>query len=261
MSAIDIPFLNLAFVYLLLIIPVSIILWLKIKILDKVVIGVLRMTVQLLFVGFYLQFVFDLNKFWLTAGWMLVMIFVADVSITRGCGLRFKRFAVPLFVSIVIGAAIPLFFFMIVLLRRPNILDAQFAIPISGMIIGNCLRANIIGMKNYYQRLKREKKAYQHSLAQGATRVEAGKPFLREALNSALAPTLASIATIGLVALPGMMTGVMLGGANPMTAIKYQIAIMISIFTGTTLSTTLSLTLTSRTAFDRFGNLCQNIFK
>lgn len=74
-------------------------------------------------------------------------------------------------------------------------------------------------------------------------------------------PTIASIATIGLVALPGMMTGVILGGADPMLTIKYQIAIMIAIFCGTSITVFLAIWLTAKSSFTAYGVLDRNVFK
>ncbi|MEX2605783.1 MAG: ABC transporter permease, partial [Kiritimatiellia bacterium] len=70
-----------------------------------------------------------------------------------------------------------------------------------------------------------------------------------------LAPTVAGMATIGLVSLPGMMTGVILAGADPATAIRYQIAIMIAIFSGTALTVYLAIVWTQPKRFNRFGTL------
>lgn len=134
-------------------------------------------------------------------------------------------------------------------------------IPIAGMILGNCLRANIIGIRRFYQSIRQGEKAFCQQLADGATLHEATSPHLQHTLQEALAPTLATMATIGVVSLPGMMTGVILGGADPMTAIQYQIAIMIAIFTGTGITILLGILLTRRVGFDDFGMLKRDIFK
>jgi putative ABC transport system permease protein len=129
------------------------------------------------------------------------------------------------------------------------------------MILGNCLRADIIGLNNFYQSIHKNEKAYHQSLAYGASLTEAVSPFFRDALKSALAPTIASMATIGLVSLPGMMTGVILAGADPFTAIKYQIAIMIAIFSGTAITVFLAIRLTVANSFNAFGILHPDILK
>jgi putative ABC transport system permease protein len=129
------------------------------------------------------------------------------------------------------------------------------------MVLGNCLRADIIGLKSFYGSLAKDERAYHQSLAQGARLHEAIHPYFRDALQSALMPTVASMATIGLVALPGMMTGVILAGADPLTAIKYQITIMIAILTGTGLTVFLAIRLTARNSFNAYGILDRDVFR
>jgi putative ABC transport system permease protein len=239
----------------LLLVPLALMLWLKIPMIGETLLAVVRMGLQLCFVGLYLELVFRLNDPWLNGLWLLVMILVADASVLRGAGLRFRPFALPLVVSLAVGTAIPLLAFLGPLLRGPTLLDARYVIPIGGMILGNCLRANIIGVRSFYSAIQRGAKPYQLSLVQGARLDEAIRPYLREAFQAALSPTVATIATIGLVALPGMMTGVILGGADPMTAIQYQIAIMIAILTGTAVTVTLAILLSARRAFGAYGTL------
>jgi putative ABC transport system permease protein len=258
---VDIGFWSLAAGYLLLIPPVAILLYLRVPILKETGIAVVRMTLQLLFVGLYLQVVFRLNNPWLNLGWLLVMVGVADGSILRGCRLRLRRFALPLFMALLAGTAIPVLAFVGPILQRPNWLDAQYVIPLAGMVLGNCLRAGIIGLKHFYEGIGKDEKAYHQSLAQGARLQEALHPYFRDALQAALLPTVATMATIGLVALPGMMTGVILGGADPFTAIKYQIAIMIAIFSGTAITVFLAIWLTVKSSFSASGILDRRIFK
>ncbi|MDP6560875.1 MAG: ABC transporter permease [Candidatus Binatia bacterium] len=261
MKVVEISFFSLLSGYTLLIFPLAIMLWTRVPMIGDTAVAVARMTVQLLFVGLYLQVVFSLNNICLNGAWLAIMIAVADVSITRGCGLRLSRFTGPLFVALLMGTAVPLLFFVGPILDRPHLLDAQYAIPIGGMILGNCLRADIIGVSNFYRNIDKGEKEFLNALAQGARLAEATRPFLRDAGRAALAPTVASMATIGLVSLPGMMTGVILGGANPMTAIKYQIAIMIAILSGTAITVALAIWLTMKSSFTPYGVLDRDIFK
>ncbi|HQO58956.1 MAG TPA: ABC transporter permease [Candidatus Omnitrophota bacterium] len=86
------------------------------------------------------------------------------------------------------------------------------------------------------------------------------RPYMKESIRLALKPTVASMATIGIVALPGMMTGVILGGASPEVAIKYQIMIMISIVVSTIISVLLTILMTARVCFTKYGTLRGDIF-
>ena len=101
--AIDIGYAGLAACYLLLLLPLGAMLWLRIPLIGPTLVSVARMTVQLLLVGFYLQFLFELDDWRLTTLWLAVMIVVADVSILRGTHLCVRCFAAPLFLSQVTG--------------------------------------------------------------------------------------------------------------------------------------------------------------
>jgi len=258
---VDIGVWQLASAYLLLVFPFAIMLWYRIPMIGETATSLVRMTVQLILVGLYLQVIFRLNILWLNAAWLLVMVTVADVSIVRSCSLRLRPIALPLFIALLGGTVVPLLLFTGLILRRPNLLDAQYAIPIGGMILGNCLRADIVGVRSFYESIRTTEKAFLQSLAEGASLHEAIRPYIRKAAQAALSPTVASMATIGLVALPGMMTGVILGGSSPVTAIKYQIAIMISIFSGTAITIALGIRLTSRTSFTAYGVLDPTVFR
>ncbi len=261
MTIVDIGNWQLAAAYLLLAFPLAIMLWYRIPMVGQTALALVRMTVQLIFVGLYLQVIFELNIIWLNAAWLLIMVTVADVSIIRTCSLKLRPLMLPLLAALVAGTAIPLLLFVGLILRRDNLLDAQYAIPIGGMILGNCLRADIVGIRTFYEGLRTGEKAFLQSLAQGALLHEAIRPHVRKACQAALAPTVATMATIGLVSLPGMMTGVILGGASPAIAIKYQIVIMICIFSGTAITVALGLWLTAKRSFTPYGPLDRTVFR
>jgi putative ABC transport system permease protein len=164
-------------------------------------------------------------------------------------------------VSLAIGTGIPLVYLLGVIVRLPNLMDARYFIPVAGMILGNSLRADIVGLSTFYNSLHAEEKSFLLALSQGASLKEAVRPFLQKAYTASLAPTIATMATIGIVSLPGMMTGIILGGTDPFLAIKYQIAIMMAIFSGTALAVILGILLTLKTSFDRYGVLDPGILK
>ena len=258
MNAESISLLHLAAGYLLLLVPLGFMLWYGIHLSGKTIIAAIRMTAQLLFVGFYLQVVFRFNNAWLTVAWLVVMILVADISIVRDCGFSVRKFVPAIFISLLAGTAVPLLYFTGIVLAEPHVLEARYVIPIGGMILGNCLRADIIGIGGFYRAVNDKKKAYMYSLSQGATMSEALRPYFQEAFQAAVLPTITTMSTIGLVSLPGMMTGVILGGADPMTAIRYQIAIMIAIFTGTCITIAMAILLTVRLNFSDYGIMARD---
>ncbi len=149
MNIIDIGVWRLAAGYLLLAVPLGILLWLRLPLLGQTLTAVARMTLQLLFVGFYLQVIFDLNRLWLTGAWGLVMIGVANLSIARGCRLRPSKLAGGLFLALLGGTLVPLLFLVFVVLEGAAALDAQCFVPLCGMMTGVILAIHLTASNNF----------------------------------------------------------------------------------------------------------------
>lgn len=248
----EISLLGLATIYALLIIPVALFVLVKLPLLKEMAFAVLRMTAQLVLVGLYIELLFSFNRWWLTLLWFFLMLLVANGTTLRRAGRKDLTLFPQSLVSLGLGTVLPLGVILLLAVRPDPLYDARYLIPLAGMLLGNSLRANIIGLERFLSGLREGFDEYLATLSLGASRTEALLPIIRSALNAALSPTIASIATIGLVSLPGMMTGQILGGSAPMTAITYQIAIMIAILVATTITSSVNLFLTIRTAFDNY---------
>lgn len=235
--------------------------YLKLGINREILLGMVRMCLQLSFVGFYLEFLFKFDSPWLNGVYLLLMISIACHSILKASNLKVRLFFTPLFFSLLIPFAIVLLFFNGVVAHIDNLFEAKYLVPIGGMLLGNCLRSIIIGLTHFYSGIKKNEREYLYSLTLFNNRAQALKPWFRESLVAAINPTLASMATIGLVSLPGMMTGQILGGSIPIVAIKYQIAIMGCIFYTEFFSVILSILFSLKTGFNTFDVLETHIFK
>jgi putative ABC transport system permease protein len=183
------------------------------------------------------------------------MIGVASFATIKSCGFKGKKFIIPLFFAFIIPNVIVLLFFNIFVIRLDNIFNAQYMITIAGMLLGNSLSGNIICINNFYKAIKENQNEYFYALSLSGSKIEALTPYFKNAVSASVNPTIASIETIGLVSLPGMMTGQILGGAIPLTAIKYQIAIMVAILIGRYFSGILSIIFMSFKAFDDYDIL------
>lgn len=256
----DISFIGLLVCSVLLIVPFAASIVLRLGTIRSMLIAVLRMVVQLILIGVFLKYLFIWNSAFLNIAWIIVMIAVATFNVTNKIKLNFNVFIFPTFIAFIVSTLCVLLYITTFVLRLESIVDARFFVVIGGMLLGNSLRGNIIGIDNFYSLLRRNTHRYQYRLAAGATILEALFPYLQNSLQSALQPTIATMATMGIVFLPGMMTGQILGGLSPMIAIKYQIVIMIAIFTSTTIAVNLTILFTLRTCFNRYGVLRQNIF-
>lgn len=260
MEIIELSWWQLGIGFLILIIPAYILWKYKTGLNKKLWIATIRMTLQLLFVGYYLEYLFEYDNPWINMAWIMLMVAVADLATIDRSELKRKwSLVVPIFTATFFGIIVIDFFFLELVIQLPKFLAAQYTIPITGMVLGNCLRSNVIGINAFYYSLDEHRDRYWFFLASGATRSEAVFPFFREALIKSANPTLASMATIGLVSLPGMMTGQILSGSSPMVAIKYQIMIMVAIFSGTILSVYLGIKLSNRSVFDERNRLDESI--
>lgn len=255
METIDISYPLLGVFYAILIIPILISLKLGLKNVRNILISVVRMTVQLGLVGLYLEVIFRLNKWWLNLIWIVVMLIVAAGTVVKNAGVRTKLFLPVSGVGLVIGIFGTGAILLGVVVRPEPLWDAAYLIPIMGMLLGNCMRGNILALERFYSAISNREREYITYLSMGASFTEATAPFMREAIAPALAPTLSTMATLGIVSLPGMMTGQILGGSPPMTAIKYQIAIMIAILTAVVISMVITLLLSMRFTFNRYRTL------
>lgn len=251
----DISFWGMAATAVLILIPVAVSLYFKLGLARTIVVSALRMAVQLVLMAFYLSYLFKWDNHWVNAGWMAVMLAVAAGTVVKRSRLSAKYFALPVFGSLVLSVTMTLVYFNAMILRLDSVLAARYFLVIGGMLLGNSLRGNIIGLSNFYQAISRNEARYLTHITLGASLSEATAPYLREALTASLNPTIASMATMGIVWLPGMMTGQMLGGANPMTAIKYQVAIMLAIFMLGSSTILLSIFFTRSRSFDGYGRL------
>lgn len=255
METLDIKLSQMLLLYGLCFLP-WLLLWLiGLRLTRDIGIGILRMSIQLALVGVYLKMLFDLNQPWLNGLWILIMLIVADVSILRRAGLKVRYFALATFTAVSVSILFSTAYLVIGVIQPPHFYDARYIVPLAGMILGNCLQGNVIALERFYSALRKNENEYATFLMLGATRREAVQPYFLAAVKAAINPTIASMATMGLVSLPGMMTGQILGGSEPWLAVKYQIAIMICIFTSTTLACIINLRLSLNIAFNAYDVL------
>lgn len=260
-GAVDISWVALALGIALIIFPLATLLFFRLKQVGSLFISLIRMGVQLFLVGLLLGYVFERDSVLLNLAWFLLMVAVASGTVIRKSDLRLRALLLPSFISLLASSSVILIYMTGVILELDNVVEARYFIALGGMLLGNSLRGNIIGVTTFFTGTRRDEERYLYRLAAGATRIEALMPNLRAAIKQALSPTIATMATMGVVFLPGMMTGQIIGGSDPLVAVKYQIAIMLAIMASVAFSTVLCLLLTLRAGFDSSGMLRKEIFQ
>jgi putative ABC transport system permease protein len=215
----------------------SIVLQLRLE--RQLAIATVRMVAQLALIGYVLTFLFAaVSPLWTALAAVLMVLFAA-----QEIGVRQKR---PLHGgwSYAVGAACTLMasatvttFALLTQLRPDPWYNPRYALPLLGMILGNAMTGISLGLDVLTNGLVRDRAAVEARLALGHHRYDALLPVTRDALRSGLMPTINAMAAMGLVSLPGMMTGQILAGVEPIDAVKYQLLVMFLIAGGTGLGT------------------------
>ena len=206
----------------------------------------LRAVVQLVVVGYVLHFIFGADHPLFTGGVLLVMLISAAINGgKRGAGIKHASWIAG--VSIGIGAVLTL-----TVLLGANVLSftPYQMIPVSGMVMSGAMVAVGLCFRQITTSFKSRQQEIQIKLALGATPMQSCKAILREALIFSLEPTIDSAKTLGIVALPGMMTGLILAGMSPMEAIKYQIIVIFMTFSTVSIAIAIAGYLSCRQFFN-----------
>lgn len=260
MGTTDIDIQSLGIGMLLLIIPFYYLWKYNTKLLKPILIATVRMIVQLFLIGVYLRILFQWNNPFVNSLWVIIMIFVASETAITRTNIRRKILFIPIFVGLFITSILVGLYFLGFVLKLDNIFSAQYFIPIFGIIMGNMLSVNVIGLNEFFSGLVRENQLYYYMLGNGASRNESLSPFISKALIKSFSPGIANMAVTGLVALPGTMIGQILGGSSPNVSIKYQIMIIVITTSASMLSLIITIHLSSKRSFDKYGRLL-DIFK
>ena len=255
MATIDISYINLAIGLLLLLVPMYYLWVYETGLLKGFCTAAVRMVVQMLFIGVYLRYLFEWNNPWVNCLWVLAMVYIAaETAITRTMVKRDVLMG-PLVVGFVFASVFLGLYFLGVVLQLNNNFSAQYFIPIMGILLGNMLTVNVIAVGTFYSALQREQNLYYFLLGNGASQSEALVPFVRQAIAKSFSPTIANMAVMGLVSLPGTMIGQILGGSTPDVAIKYQIMIVVVTMSASMLSMIVAIRLSVKRAFDGYGRM------
>lgn len=248
---------NLALISTLVFVAVTVVvsMWQKLGLEKEIVIGTVRSAIQLLLVGYVLQFVFNTHNMILLILILCIMIVVASWNAgQRGKGLRGIRWRI----AIAITATEMLTMGLLLGLR---IIDPtpQYIIPMSGITIGSAMVVSGLFLNHMKREVQASKGEIEALLSLGATTRQAIHASLKRSVRSSMIPTIDGMKTVGLVQLPGMMTGMIVAGANPVEAVRYQMLIMFALASSAALTSILLSLISYRLWFTREDSLKHNV--
>lgn len=213
--------------------------------------GSVRTFAQLLLVGYVLQFVFQLNNPYVIVALYVWMIFWAAWTIRGRVQERTVSIFAPTFLSMVISYMVVAVFVTGAIVQVKPWYTPQYFIPLGGMIVGNSMNAIAIALERLFSDLRKEREQIELAFCLGATYQEATSAILRDAIRAGMIPSINALMTVGLVSLPGMMTGQILAGANPTSAIKYQIIVMLMLVASTAIGAMIVVRVVQRLCFTK----------
>lgn len=187
-----------------------------------------RMFLQLILIGYVLTYIFETKEFIYVVGVLAIMLIVASFIAMRPVAKKDKSLYLLSFISIAIGGIITLGFIIGAVLDLDTWYEPRYIIPLAGMIFANAMNSVSVGAERFeseYERVKNYKTARE------------------QAYKASLIPNINSLFAVGLVSIPGMMTGQILSGVSPLIAVKYQIMVMVMILSSSGISTAIYLKL------------------
>lgn len=217
-----------ALVYVLLLVAIAVMRACGVSQTKQLLVGNVRMAIQLVIAGLILTFIFDNPHPLFTAAYLAVMVaFSIARTLNKNPGLN-ARFKVAVGASLAASGLLVLAYFIVCVVGE-SFFNPQYAIPLAGMIMGNSMNATSVAVRAFREGLVGQRARINALLCAGAEPRRIMQPFARSAIETAIMPTINTIMGLGIVSLPGMMTGQILSGTLPMVAILYQIAIFVAI--------------------------------
>lgn len=210
-------------------------------------IGTVRSVAQLALVGFVIGWVFLRSEWYWILALLALMSVVAGVTGARRTGMRLRGLSVFL-TAVLAGAAAVVLAYLALAVLRIGSWEPRYLVPLGGMLLGNAMTAATLAVERLGSELRQQQGRLEVLLALGASPAQAVHEARRTAIRAAVTPTLNAMMIVGVVTLPGMMTGQMLGGTAPFQAAMYQLMILF----GIALCALLSATVTVYALYRRF---------
>jgi putative ABC transport system permease protein len=182
-----------------------------------------RAAVQLLLVGFALRLVLDTNaSVWWAWLWVVIMIGFAGFTI----GSRAKEVPGIFLLGTISMLTVVVVSLSVIFGFQVFPVEGRTIVPLAGMMIGNSMTASVLVGRRIVGELSEKRDEVEARLALGQSWQDASRPYVRSALRTALVPQIESTKAVGLVFLPGAMTGLVLAGVDAVDAVTVQLAIM-----------------------------------
>ncbi|MGB3514631.1 MAG: iron export ABC transporter permease subunit FetB [Microcoleaceae cyanobacterium] len=200
--------------------------WQKLGLEWQLFIATVRTIVQLIFIGYVLTIVFAAKQPWLIIAILAVMLTVASLVARNRISKKIPRLLPLVWGSILTSTVLSISYTNLLIIQPETWYEPQYLIPLVGIVLGNAMNAAAIAGERLVSTINSSPVEIETYLSLGATPQQAVTKYRKDAVRAALIPTLNSMMVIGIVTLPGILTGQLLTGVNPLDAVAYQMLIM-----------------------------------
>jgi putative ABC transport system permease protein len=223
MNATQIGWAGLVGSFALVAIAIGLSLWQRLQLSRSILWASARAAMQLLLVGFALRLVLDSNaSVWWAWLWVVIMIGFAGFTI----GSRAKEVPGIFLLGTISMLTVVVVSLSVIFGFHVFPIEGRTIVPLAGMMIGNSMTASVLVGRRIVGELSEKRDEVEARLALGQSWQDASRPYVRSALRTALVPQIESTKAVGLVFLPGAMTGLVLAGVDAVDAVTVQLAIM-----------------------------------
>jgi putative ABC transport system permease protein len=210
-------------------IAIALSLWQKLGLEQQLAYSAVRSLVQLIAIGYILDLVFAIDNWLVVLGILGIMMAIASFVTRNRIDQKLKGLLSTVVLSLVASSAFTLGYVMVLIVQPDKWYEPQYLIPLAGMLFGNAMNSASLAGDRLLNAISQNRLEIETYLSLGATGKQAIAGYQREAIRTGLIPTLNNMVVMGLVSLPGMLTGQVLGGSNPRDAASYQILILFAI--------------------------------
>ncbi|MFC1724213.1 ABC transporter permease [candidate division KSB1 bacterium] len=236
---------------ILVVVVIGLSVWQKLHLEKDLIVGSVRAFIQLIAIGYILEFIFDLNKIYYTLLVILVMSLVGAQT-SYGRSKKLPGGFIIAWISIFAGALVSLGFLIAV---REIEVSPRYLIPLAGIVIGNAVKAGSLSFDRARAEINNNKERIEVLLSLGAEAKAAYHTLAVSCVRSALIPTIDTLKIVGLIQLPGAMTGMILVGASPIEAVKFQIIILYMLTCSSAVTAAMIVLLSMKKFFNRYNQL------
>lgn len=213
--------------------------------------GTIRTFAQLFIIGYVLKYIFGLDNLYLVLFVFTGMIFFAAYTIRGRVKEKSIPYFIPTFLSMFASYMLVTITVTALIIQVEPWYKPQYFIPLGGMVVGNSMTAIAISLERIFADIRKSRDEIELYLCLGANHREATAQLTKEAIKAGMIPSINSMMAVGIVFLPGMMTGQILAGVDPVISIKYQIVVMLMLVASTAMGSIIVAFITRSLCFNK----------